>query len=544
VVDVLGAGEESVASRVSETPTTATEPRRSAQAARTVFLCALAASVPFYLFFARRQWFWGGEWTFLASRDLSSFHDLVRPYNQHWETIPIVVFQVLFLIFRLRTYLPYQLMVVVLHGIAGLLLWIVMRRAGIRSWLAAIAALAFVYFGHGRQDIVLAFQFGFDSALVLGLCAILLVDHPGDYDRRDVLAVVCGLLALLCSGVAVTMIVVAGVVLFFRRGLKASLVYTVPLAIVYLVWFVTIARADYGKNTVSSAGTMADFVASGLGRTLEALGSTAVAGWALAAFIVFGVALANRTRSLGPDWTLPLAFAVGALVFLTVTAFGRSSAGAGAVDQSRYVDITACLLLPMLAKSADTISRHYAHAFVAVLVVLLVGVPSNLAAAGPSDGSPTDRQALVAVATSPMAETADAGHQPDVVRFPSVTMGWLRNEVGQSGLPSGTSVDQSARAAADIRFDLQQFGLELPMPPCEPLQGRVTFFLAKHDDVSFIGQMVLVSAATPDGSSTVPFSAVAGTDGAMLRAVEPTEVTLHPAQTPVQVCRRATRRKG
>ena len=327
------------------------------------------------------------------SRDLSSFHDLVSPYNQHWETIPIVAFQVLFLVFRLRTYVPYQLTVIVLHGIAALLLWTVMRRAGVRPWFATIAAIAFVYFGHGRQDIVLAFQFGFDSALVLGLCAVLLVDHRGAHDGRDVLAFIGSFLALMCSGVAVTMIVVAAIVVFVRRGLKATIVYVAPLAVVYLAWYESYARANFAGTPRGSVATMVGFVGSGLAATFGALGSSPVAVWALAVLVVFGLAVAWRTRSLGAAWTLPLSFAAGALVFLSVTAFGRAYAGPGAADQSRYVDIAACLLLPLLAKSADTISIHYRHASVAVLAVLLVGMPSNVAAAGPSTGSSTDRQA-------------------------------------------------------------------------------------------------------------------------------------------------------
>jgi hypothetical protein len=538
------AGAENRADPASTTPGKDAPPARRAGVARTVFLGAVAASVPFYLFFARRQWFWGGEWTFLASRDLSSFHDLVRPYHQHWETIPIVVYQVLFLVFRLRTYAPYQLTVIVLHGLAGVLLWIVMRRAQVRPWFAAIAAIAFVYFGHGRQDIVLAFQFGFDSALVLGLCAVLLVDHPGPSDRRDALAVVCGMLALLCSGVAITMIAIAGLVLFFRRGLEAALMYMLPLAIVYVTWFVLVARADYARDTGSSVGSVVRFVGSGFAAALDALGSNPLAACALAALMLLGIAVAWRTRSFGPDWVLPISFGLGALVFLIVTAFGRAFAGAEAVDQSRYLDITVCLLLPVLAKSADSISQHYRYAFVAAVLVLLVGMPSNLAAAGPSDGTTTDRQAFVAIATSPMANTAEAGQAPDVVRFPGVTMGWLRNEVGRGGLPAGTAVERSARAAADIRLALQQFGLQPSLPPCEPLRRATTFFLAQHDEVSFLGPIVLVSAATPDGSSTVPFSAVSGTEGAMLRAIDPTEVTLQPAGAPVELCRRTTKRRG
>ena len=93
-----------------------------------------------------------------------------------------------------------------------------------------------------------------------------------------------------------------------------------------------------------------------------------------------------------------------------------------------------------------------------------------------------------------MADTIDGRHAPDVARYPTVTMGWLRNEVGQDGLPPHTPVDQSARAAADIRLKIQQLGLPRHLPPCQPLERRVTFFLAMHEEVSFLGPILLVSA--------------------------------------------------
>jgi hypothetical protein len=517
---------------------------RSGRGARTVLVCAVAASVPFYLFFARRQWFWGGEWTFLASRDLSSLHDLLRPYRQHWETIPIVIFQLIFFAFRLRSYVPYQLPVIVLHGVAGVLLWIVIRRSGVHPWLATIAAVAFVYFGHGRQDIVLAFQLGFVSALVLGLCAVLLVDHPGRADRRDVLAGVCSALALLCSGVAVTMIAIAAIVMFVRRGIKPTLLYVTPLAFMYLVWYLAVARADYAANGVSPAGTIIGFVGSALATTLNALGSNPVAAFALAGLLLVGLFVAARTRSLDSNWTLPLAFAAGALVFLMITAFARASGGSSAVDQSRYLDIAACLLLPPLAKSADFLSRRYRYAAPIVLAVLLVGLPGNLVAAGSANGSSADRAALVAIATSPIAGAVDGRHVPDDVRFPSVSVNWLRREVGRSGLPQGTAVDRSTMAMADVRLEIQEFGLQPRTPPCHWLKSRFTVFLRKHDDVSFLGREIIVSAATSDGEANVVFESISNYNGATLRAAVPIEITLHPAAAPVQVCSRATAKNG
>ncbi len=520
------------------------EPRRVGRVERIILVSAVVASVPFYLFFARKQWFWGGEWSFLATRQLTSVHDLLRPYHQHWETIPVIIFQLLFLVFRIRSYVPYQLPVIMLHALAGFLLWIVIRRSGVRPWLAIITAIAFVYFGHGRQDIVLAFQLGFDSALVLGLCAVLLIDHPGRANRRDVLAAICSVLALLCSGVAVPMIVIAAIVMFVRRGIKPALLYVAPLTAMYLAWYFTIARTDYAGNTFSSPGAILGFVGSALADTLDALGSNPVAAVALAGLVLSGLLVAWWSRAFDAKWTLPLAFGAGALAFLVITAYGRASSGTGSVDQSRYVDIAACLLLPLLAKSADLLTRKYRYATPIVAAIVLVGVPSNLAAAGPSNGSTGDRQALVALATSPMAESVDGSHVADVFRFPTVSVHWLLTNVGRSGLPAGTAVDQPARAAADIRLQLEQIGLQRQTRPCQWLTGHDTVFLHTHDDISFLGSGVVVSASTPDGVGNVLYPAIPDTNGSTLRATSPIAVTLHSAGRPVQVCSRATSKKG
>src|SRR4051794_10217054 len=68
-----------------------------------VFLFVLVGAVPLYLYLGRRQWFFLDEWDFLAGRGLNA-HDLLRPHNEHWSTIPVIVYRVLFHLFGLRSY--------------------------------------------------------------------------------------------------------------------------------------------------------------------------------------------------------------------------------------------------------------------------------------------------------------------------------------------------------------------------------------------------------------------------------------------------------
>ena len=63
--------------------------------------------------------------------------------------------------FGIRSYVPYQLLVILLHLAAAVLLRVVMRRAGVRPWIATLTAGVFVFFGAGAENILIAFQITF-----------------------------------------------------------------------------------------------------------------------------------------------------------------------------------------------------------------------------------------------------------------------------------------------------------------------------------------------------------------------------------------------
>ena len=106
--------------------------RRStaASVAGLVFVAAVVVAFPLYLVRGHDQWFFLDEWDFLAARSLTNIDSLLRPHNEHWSTLPIIVYRVLWQLFGLRTYLPYQVIIVSLHLTAAVLLRRIMRRAG------------------------------------------------------------------------------------------------------------------------------------------------------------------------------------------------------------------------------------------------------------------------------------------------------------------------------------------------------------------------------------------------------------------------------
>ena len=169
------------------------------------------------------RWFFGDEWSFLANRSVT-VDGLFRPHNQqHWVTIPVLVYRGLYSVVGLNAYWPYQLPVILLHLDAAALLRVIMRRAGVGPWLATVAAGAFVLLGPAEDNILWAFQITFVGALVAGLVQIILADHDGPIDRRDWMGVGAGLIALMMSGQAPSLIFGAGLVCVFRRRWAAAL---------------------------------------------------------------------------------------------------------------------------------------------------------------------------------------------------------------------------------------------------------------------------------------------------------------------------------
>jgi hypothetical protein len=227
--------------------------RRSARAAVLTFASIEAGALVLWLHMGRNRWFYNDSWDFLAARRLGDVGDLFRPHNKHWSTLPIVVYRLLWWAFGVRTYVPYLLLVIVLHLTVAALLRVVMRRAGVDAWIATAAAGFFAFYGAGYENILDAFQIGFCGSLVFGLTHLLLADHDGPLDRRDGCGLAAGAAGMLCSGVAVTMIAVVGIAVFLRRGWRCALVHTAPLAVAYVVWWFAIAQDAPDNYTAREA---------------------------------------------------------------------------------------------------------------------------------------------------------------------------------------------------------------------------------------------------------------------------------------------------
>ena len=89
--------------------------------------------------FARRLYFFGDDWDYLLNRGTSAI-GLFAPHNEHWSTLPILLFRGLFATFGLDHYLPYALPVIVTHLVLSALVYLVLVRLGCSRAPALAAA--------------------------------------------------------------------------------------------------------------------------------------------------------------------------------------------------------------------------------------------------------------------------------------------------------------------------------------------------------------------------------------------------------------------
>jgi hypothetical protein len=486
-----------------------------------MFAAVVAVAFPLYLIRGNDQWFSLDEWDFLAGRRATSLHDLLAPHNEHWSTLPILVYRALWQIVGLRSYVPYQAVIVALHLTAATLLWIVMRRARVQPFIATAAATAFVLLGSGRQDIVWAFQIGFVGSLVCGLAQLLLADHDGPLSRRDALGLALGIAGLMCSGVAVTMTIVVGLAALIRRGWRAAAFHAVPLGAVYLVWWLLFGR-DAASKTSHSLGPVIRFVAIGARNGFGKIGQVPGIGAALAVLLVVGFVLAFRQApitELRRRAAAPGALLVGAFVFLAISAVGRVAGfGPEAARASRYVHLFAAMTLPAIAVAADAVTRRW-RGFAAVAVaLLLLGVPGNvdgIRAEGRNRLTLGNPRRIEALAHSPYTRLVPRSTRPlggsgsGTVGFfaegpEEVTVGWLRDGAASGRIPSPPPMTPEEEAAISLDLVLQHGRVARSGHACAQLAAPKKQVLQAGDTVIFAGGPLVVQLITDDGTVSTP----------------------------------------
>jgi hypothetical protein len=521
-----------------------------------VFGAAAVVAVPLLLWFGRDHWFALDEWMVL-NRPWLNDGGWLEPHNGHWVTVLKVQYRLLFRVFGLHSYLPYQVPVVLAHIGSAILLRVLLRRLTVQGWLATGVAMVFLFFGAGRDNITFGFQISLTGSLLAGLAVLLLADRPGPVARADGWALVVGVVGLMTSAAFVAMAAGAVVAILIRRGWRVAAFYAVPLGLVFGLWYV---RYGSGEGSPLRPGATAlRFAARMLGAIFTSLTAGSGAAVGLAAVAAVGVVATVRTaRRTGERRQVALlaGLLTAWLVFAAMTSASRASVPllADTHDAGRYLHIGAALLLPAVAVGIQYLFRRQTLVGALAVALLAIGVPQNIDRLRTTEAlftgidlfGPDTEEIMSAMAHSELIDDVprDAPLPTNVTWLVRLTVGWLA-DIGAAGrLPPPDGVSPEIQFTADNLLALHQGGAS-PGLSCEPLALDRAVTLSAGDEIRFAGSLLVtvtdgVHASRPRHVASQSLAAVrvlAGPlDVVVKRPLVVAEGQPQPAEPPV-LCR-------
>lgn len=344
--------------------------------------------------------FFYDEWDFITQYRPSQSTSVLLPHNEHWSTIPILIWKLLFLLFGIRSHIPYEAVALAGHVACVLLLFaLIRRRSG--DLPAFSAALILLVLGTGATNIVWAFQVAWTLTIAFGLLALLLIGSNVPF-RWRVASVSAALLCALMSqgGIGLGFLIAVAVELIFdRRRRPLLLALVVPVA-AYGVWFLfygaglpgtpgapcptcepTGLGSDLRHTSINLAYVLSvmAFVATVLGASAAGVLGLMGAAW-LPVLIVTAVLLAWHwyRRSHIESWEAGLLAAL--IGQFTLIALTRVRFGLGAASDPHYIYIGVVYLLPLIAHAVKDLPWHrwWRPALAAVFALALVGNVTEL----------------------------------------------------------------------------------------------------------------------------------------------------------------------
>ncbi len=419
-----------------------------------------------------RQWFFADEWEFIVRRSrpqgLSHILDVyLKPHNEHWSTIPLLVYRAVFGVVGLKAYWPYLIVLFVSHlGLA----WLISRqlladRVGLWPTCAIVATFAF--FGPGGENILWAFQFAWMGAVGAGYIAMLLLrDASRDAEGRlsfsngrlvAIWAVLVG--GLMCAGTGVSSVVAVTLAALIRFGWRrAALVASGPLA-VQLVWLATYGRRNSSENKIDLGYTpyrLANYAWRAIASTVEhAIGFPGIGTLVLVSMIVF---LGRQNRTFLHDHAEAMGFAGAAVGFALLVALGRVPFNDP--EASRYAYVLFALLCPLIGVLVRNLLRSKSQfqrwAVVVLGAITFINSYGQLLDRARNEGyvegkSRNDIRAAFAIGQSTFA----AGASTPEPHSPDLTMNGVRRLLAQGIVIPGKNDPEiiasiTARTSVDV----------------------------------------------------------------------------------------------
>ncbi len=419
------------------------------------------------LWYTRRQYFTEDDWEFIH-RLIPGVGNLglFVPHNEHWSTLPLLVYRALFALVGLRSYIPYLGVLLALHVLAAHLMWRVMLRAGADVLVATALAAVFLVLGTGAENIDWAFQVGFVGSLAAGLGMVLAVQERTG--RRLVAAWLLGVAGLMCSGIGAIMVVAAGLTALLRFGWRRALLTVVVPGAVFATWWLTVGRHPTTPSLPHGAlSDVPDYMFTGITSAAANITGLRFAGALLLVPLAWWLVLHARGS---PRAAGVVALAATTLVFFLAVGIGRVGLGVGKSKTSRYVYISAVLLFPAVAVAVSQLSRR--HVLAAALVALALawaGVHNVRALDTAVNGVTGVREHAQAriVAASRLVHggiTTFPG-QPEPATAPDLTWSDLVYLVDNHDLPSTSLLPPSEFDTVSVAANIEMTFSSVPLLP-------------------------------------------------------------------------------
>jgi hypothetical protein len=428
------------------------------------------------LWYTRRQWFTEDDWEFIH-RLIPGVGKLGMfvPHNEHWSTLPLLVYKALFAVVGLRSYLPYMAVLLALHVVCAHLMWRVMVRAGADVLVATAVAAVFLVLGTGAENLDWAFQIGFVGALAAGLGMVLAALRDGV--RPLAVAWLLGTISVMCSGLGPIMVVAAGLTALLRFGWRRALLTGVGPGAVFAAWWLAVGRHPPTPSLPHGAlRDVPDYMFTGITSAASAITGLRFVGALLLVPLAWWLAVHAR-RS--PHAAALVALAATTILFFLLVGIGRVGLGVGESKASRYVYITAVLLLPAMGVAAAHLGRR--HVIAAALIALSVAwagahnARALMLTVNDVTGVREHAQARVIAAARLIRDGATTfPGSPEPATAPDLTWSDLTYLVANNDLPATSLLPPSAFDTVSVEANVQATFSTVPLLPPGAVSVRQT----------------------------------------------------------------------
>ena len=352
--------------------------------ARFMWLAVSIATFVALIVLGRHLTFWQDEWAFIGAEP-SSVGSWLVPHNEHWSTVPLLLYRGVLAVVGLHSYLPYLALLAALHVIAAGGAFVLLTRR-LPPWAAFAGVAPLLFLGSGYENLLWAFQIGFVGSVAAGTWGLVALET----DRRPrtaAVGVALLIVALASSGMGLFFVLAAAVRLAADPASRRRVAWLAIPAGVFAIWYLAFGRHGQSGQFAAPAQVLV-FALRGLVYAVARVAGFDLAGHAsvLGSILAFA-ALALVTgllvrgairRSLPP---LAVGGLVAAVGMYTVVGLTRADLASDFATRSRYVYVAAFLLV---LAAADLISHVHAGprlptvAVLGLLALVCLSVGANL----------------------------------------------------------------------------------------------------------------------------------------------------------------------